>query len=258
MKNQNSSSFVNKFSYSSPDVIKYYQETETLFKTEKILFEKLIPKIQNKKILDIGIGGGRTTRYLSQISNDYIGVDYVAEFAEETSKKYPDAQILCGDARNLKDFADETFDFVLFSYNGLDAISSEDRLKALKEIYRTLKKGGIFMFSSHNRNYKYFNRLPWRRKIEYDLSFVRFFMYCLYHLPKHLKMKKYEICTDDFAIVNDPDHRYSMLIYYICIEKQVKQLANIGFFDVEAYDFEGRLVDHDLSSNWIYYLAKKT
>ncbi|MDQ4123387.1 MAG: class I SAM-dependent methyltransferase [Acidobacteriota bacterium] len=254
---QVSPNLVNQTTFARADVVEYFQSLDALFEPEKVIFEKLLPAIRNKRILDLGIGAGRTTKYLLQISRDYTGIDYIPEFARETGRQYPDAKILCGDARDLKEFEDESFDFVLFSFNGLDCISGEDRLKALEEIYRVLKKGGFFMFSSHNRDYQHFKKLPWQRKIQYDLNYFKFFLYCLYHLPAHSRMKKHEIYTDDYALINDPDHRFSLLLYYISIEKQVKQLANVGFSDVEAYDQQGKLVESDTSSHWIYYLAKK-
>jgi ubiquinone/menaquinone biosynthesis C-methylase UbiE len=258
MELQVSPNLVNKTTFARADVVEYFQDLDALFEPEKAIFEKLLPAIRNKKILDLGIGAGRTTKYLLQISSDYTGVDYVPEFALKTSKKYPSAKILCCDARDLKEFEDNSFDFVLFSFNGLDCISGEDRLKTLKEINRVLKKGGFFMFSSHNRDYRYFKKLPWQRKIQYDLNYFKFFLYCLYHLPAHTRMKKHEIYTDDFALINDPDHRFSLLLYYISIEKQVKQLTDFGFSDIEAYDMQGKPVKSDTSSHWIYYLAKKS
>lgn len=258
MEQQISLNIINKTTYSRADVVKYYQNTERLLKAEEVLFEKLSPIIKNSKILDIGIGGGRTTKYLLPISRDYTGVDYVPQFAEETAKKYPDAKILCSDATNLKEFADETFDFVLFSYNGLDSISNEQRLMVINEVFRVLKKGGIFMFSSHNRDYQDFNKLPWQRKIEYDTKFLKFFLYCLYHLPKHYKMKKHQIFTDDYAVVNDGDHRYSLLLYYISIDKQANQLTEFGFSDIEAFDMKGNQVKSDTTSHWLHYLARKS
>ena len=130
MENQLSLNFANKTAYARADVLTYYQNLDVLFEPEKVLFEKLLPAIKDSKILDLGIGGGRTTGHLLQISNDYTGVDYIAEFAKETGEKYPDARILCGDARNLKDFDDETFDFVLsnppFSSASSTAFKSKD------------------------------------------------------------------------------------------------------------------------------------
>lgn len=251
-------SSINKTTYARPDVLKYYHGVDALFKTERMLFDKLYPKIKDSKILDIGVGGGRTTSYLMDISPDYTGVDYVAEFAEQTAIKYPEARILWADATDLKEFESDSFDFVLFSYNGLDSISNQDRHKVLKETHRVLKNGGIFMFSSHNRDYRNFNKLPWQRTFHFDLRYVIFFLHCILHLPNHFKMKKHEVYTDDYAIVNDGDHRYSLLLYYISIGKQVEQLLKHGFVDIEAYDGEGRQIEADTSSHWIYYLATKT
>ncbi len=247
----------NRTAFARADIIDYFQGEEALFQAEKVLFEKLLPEIVDSRILDLGVGGGRTTKYLLEISRKYTGVDYVQQFVDETRRKFPNARILVGDARNLKAFADQSFDFVLFSFNGIDCISHEDRLMALGEIHRILSSGGIFMFSSHNRDYKYFKKHPWQRKIEFDAKFFRFFFYSLYHLPKHRAMKKHEISVEDYAVANDSDHRYAFLLYYITIEKQLKQLVEVGFSDIEAYDNEGKLVNSDISSHWIYYSARK-
>ena len=249
---------VNQAAYARADIVKYYQGIESLYKTEQVLFDKLLPTIKDSKILDIGVGGGRTTRYLLSISRDYTGVDYVRQFAEATQKKYENAEILCGDVRDMKEFQAETFDFALFSYNGIDHISNAERVKALKEIYRVLKKDGIFMFSSHNRDYRYFDKFPWQQKIHFNRSYLLFCLHCLYYLPNHFRMKQHEIHTEDYAVINDGDHRYSLLIYYIGIDKQIEQLTDIGFSGSEAYNMAGETVTSDVSSHWIYYLAKKS
>ncbi|MFN2501634.1 MAG: class I SAM-dependent methyltransferase [Pyrinomonadaceae bacterium] len=248
---------VNKTAYGRPDVVKYFRTIDELLPPEKVIFEKLSSRIRDSKILDLGVGGGRTTKYLLQLSDDYTGVDYVAEYAAETAKKYPEANILCGDAADLQVLQANTFDFVLFSFNGIDAISHEHRLRALKEVHRVLKPGGMFMFSSHNRDYKYFKKMPWQRKPHFSVGYLTFFLHCLFYLPNHLRMRKHQVFAGDHAIVNDGDHRFSLLLYYINIDKQVEQLAKAGFSDVEAYDMSGQIVKSDTASHWIYYLATK-
>jgi ubiquinone/menaquinone biosynthesis C-methylase UbiE len=251
------SSSINKSAFSSSNVVDHYQCLGNLFKAEQIIFEKLRPEIEDARILDLGVGAGRTTKYLLEISRNYTGIDYVPEFVERARKVFLDTNILVGDARDLSDFEDESFKLVVFSFNGLDCITHEDRIKALKEIHRVLKKGGYFMFSSHNREYKYFRKLPWRRKIEFDSKFLKFFLYSLYHLPKHWAMKKYEIDTHEYALVNDSDHRYSLMFYYISPDMQIRQLEDAGFSNVEVYNKVGRLVSGCKSSPWLDYLARK-
>jgi ubiquinone/menaquinone biosynthesis C-methylase UbiE len=247
----------NQKTYAKAKVLDYYDALDELFPTEIVLFEKLSSNIKTGKILDIGVGGGRTTKYLLPISSDYTGVDYVPEFVELVKRKYSQGNFLVGDARNLSEFADESQDFVLFSYNGIDAVSHEDRLKIQQEIYRVLKNGGVFMFSSHNRNYKHFNKPYWLIDFRVNAAFAKNLLSYVFFLPRHLRMKRYEIFTEEYAIVNDCDHRYSLLLYYVSIASQIKQLEEIGFLNIEAYNDKGELVKTDTESFWIYYLAYK-
>jgi ubiquinone/menaquinone biosynthesis C-methylase UbiE len=248
----------NRKTYAKAKVLDYYDELDELFPAERVLFEKLSSKIKTGKILDIGVGGGRTTKYLLPNNSDYTGVDYVPEFVERVKSKYPQGKFLVGDARNLSEFGDESFDFVLFSYNGIDAVSHDDRLKAQKEIFRVLKKDGVFMFSSHNRNYEHFNKPYWLIDFRVNMSFAKHLISYVFFLPRHLRMKSNEIFTEEYAIVNDCDHRYSLLIYYITIAAQIKQLEESGFFNIEAYTTKGESVKSDTESFWIYYLAHKS
>jgi len=257
MKGQSLVDSVNQKTYAKAKVLDYYDGLDELFPAEKVLFEKLPAKIENSKILDIGVGGGRTTKYLLSLSSDYTGVDYVPQFVERVKRKYESGNFLCADARDLKEFADKTFDFALFSYNGIDVVSHEDRVKILKEVYRVLKKGGLFMFSSHNRNYQHFNKPYWLNNFRFNAANVKNLLSYVFFLPRHLRMKRHEIFDDEYAVVNDSDHRFSLLIYYISIGRQIKQLEEIGFFDIEAYNAQGESVKTDTESFWIYYLANK-
>lgn len=248
---------INQKTYAKAKVLDYYDELEELFPTERVLFEKLSSKIKTGKILDIGVGGGRTTKYLLPISSDYTGVDYVQEFVERVKRKYPQGNFLVGDARNLREFADESFDLIIFPYNGIDAVSHEDRIKVQQEIYRVLAKGGVFMFSSHNRNYEHFNKPYWLIDFRVNAAFAKNLLSYVFFLPRHLRMKRNEVFTEEYAVVNDCDHRYSLLIYYISIASQIKQLEETGFLNIEAYNDKGASVKTDTESFWIYYLAKK-
>lgn len=247
---------INKSAYSTAEVVDWYRDFDFLLKPEQTILEQVRPKIENKKLLDIGIGSGRTTRPLLEVSRDYTGIDYIADCAKVAQAKFPEARILCCDARDLSQFADGEFDFVLFSFNAIDYMTDEDRVASLAEIRRVLKSGCFFMFSTHNRNYKFFDKMPWQEG-RYDLGHLKSCVYTLLHLPKHYRMKKHEIRTDRYAIINDIAHGFSLLAYYITLDEQVKQLHEAGFTDVEAYNMEGRRITEDSNSPWIYYLARR-
>jgi SAM-dependent methyltransferase len=247
---------INKSAYGSADVVDWYEDLDFIIKPEAAILRKITPVIKDKKLLDIGIGAGRTTKFLLEISSNYTGIDYMPRFAELAQRKFPAAKILCCDARDLRVFGNAEFAFAQFSSNGIDYMIHEDRLRVLREIHRVLKPGGLFMFSTHNRDQKYFDKFPWQEG-KFDLGHLKSCLYTFLHLPKHYRMKKHEIRTDHYAIINDTAHGFSLLTYYISLSEQVKQLAEAGFVEVEAYDMEGNPTGEDRNSPWIYYLARR-
>lgn len=101
-------------------------------------------------VLDIGCGTGRTTAPLAAAGHAVIGIDYSAEMITFARTKYPDCDFRVMNACSL-DFVENHFDYVLFSFTGLDSIAPyAKRLECLREIHRVLKPGGIFIYSSHN------------------------------------------------------------------------------------------------------------
>ncbi len=247
---------INKAAYATEEVVDWYDDLDFTLKPEAVILEKITPVIRDKRLLDIGVGAGRTTRLLLEISRDYTGIDYTPSFAELAQKKYPAAKILCCDARDLSVFDDQSFDFVQFSFNAIDYMVHEDRMKALEEICRVLKPNGLFMFSTHNRDYKYFDKFPWQEG-RFDLNHLKSCLYTFLHLPKHYRMKKHEVRTDNYAIINDTAHGFSLLAYYISLAEQVKQLEEAGFGEVEAFDMEGNPAAGDTNFPWTYYLARR-
>jgi SAM-dependent methyltransferase len=102
-------------------------------------------------LLDLGVGGGRTTPYLSDLASSYVGVDYAEEMIRVCRGKYPSLQFEMADAADLSRFADGFFDAIVFSFNGMDYLAPDkSRQQCLRECHRVLKPGGVFIFSSHN------------------------------------------------------------------------------------------------------------
>src|SRR5580692_8559610 len=66
----------NQAAFASKLARKRFTAYGNLFEAERIILDKLRPSLKDRKLLDIGIGGGRTTRFLLEISRDYTGIDY--------------------------------------------------------------------------------------------------------------------------------------------------------------------------------------
>ncbi len=69
--------------------------------------------------------------------------------ANERLGDEPNVELTEGDARDLSPLEGQ-FDFILFSFNGIDAVSPEDRLRVLDQVRAKLKPGGLFQFSAHS------------------------------------------------------------------------------------------------------------
>ena len=132
----------NQSVYEKADVVSEYVETNWIQPPEAILMMRYIQSIFQRRVLDIGVGTGRTTRFLQEITQQYVGVDYSNEMVKVCRKCFSELTFFHCDVCDLKRFEPGSFDFVLFSFNGLDYISHDDRKLALRQIHRVLRPGG--------------------------------------------------------------------------------------------------------------------
>lgn len=149
----------NKESYNNPATIDVYDAERDRW-TEGRLYEKYFHP--PGRILDIGCGTGRTSAALAKIGLAVEAIDYSQPMIERAREKYGNAiSFHVMDVRNLR-FPDASFDYAFFSFNGLDYLSShEERMAALREVYRVLRPGGIFAYSSHNASFVPNNFARW-------------------------------------------------------------------------------------------------
>jgi SAM-dependent methyltransferase len=140
---------LNLRTYRVREVASHYAALNYLTPCEQLLFRTYIKP--GMAVLDLGVGGGRTTSYLSRVSSRYVGVDYSEAMIHACRKKFPDLDFLLADASDLSAFEDASFDAIIFSFNGLDSVvPDEKRLRCLRECWRVLRPTGVLVFSSHN------------------------------------------------------------------------------------------------------------
>lgn len=117
---------------------------------EATLIKKYFIKV-GARILDLGCGYGRTTKPLYKAGFEVIGIDIAPKMIEAAQQDNPQIKFLVMSATDLR-FPDNSFDYLFFSFNGLDYIYPEERrFLALKEASRVLKPDGLFILSSHNK-----------------------------------------------------------------------------------------------------------
>ncbi len=141
--------FDNHSVYENPEIVSYYLRANGLQPCEDYLFDAYIHL--GDRVLDIGVGAGRTTPSLSSKASYYVGIDYSLGMVAACNRRFPALEFHWADATDLGMFPDGAFDAVIFSFNGIDYVQTDGaRLKCLSEINRVLRVGGRFIFSSHN------------------------------------------------------------------------------------------------------------
>jgi ubiquinone/menaquinone biosynthesis C-methylase UbiE len=184
---------LNKRYFSSGNRLAFYKEFRGLMPPEEVLFPKYIKK--NLSVLDLGCGAGRTTVRIHELSDKVIGTDISEEMITLAKERHRDIDFRVMDASRLE-FPDNTFDIVVFSYNGLCCLYPADkRLRTIQEIRRVLKKEGVFIFSSANRF------PPWAPYSMVNLILTKLIMgfssnYRI-HLTRHGVFVIYETTSED-------------------------------------------------------------
>jgi ubiquinone/menaquinone biosynthesis C-methylase UbiE len=125
-----------------------YASARGLTPAERALFARHIP--MGSDVLDMGVGTGRTVPGLLERSRRYVGIDYAPMMIERGRELFPGVDLRVASAADLGDFADASFDAVLFIANGLDSMSPELHAACLRESARVLRPGGSFLISRHN------------------------------------------------------------------------------------------------------------
>jgi SAM-dependent methyltransferase len=137
--------------FDAPHVVRRYAVEPRLHGGERRFFEEQFPEgMEGVLALDVGCGAGRFTRYLLDAGARVVGVDLSEKLLQLAASRYPPARFARADATALP-FEEGRFDVVACAFNGLDYVAPQSmRRAALRESLRVLRRGGLFLFSSHS------------------------------------------------------------------------------------------------------------
>lgn len=117
------------------------------FVTSMKYIHEYLPQEQKEqvKILDVGAGTGRYCVQLAEEGYDVTAVELVKYNLGILKSKKSSVKAYQGNALNLSRFADETFDMVLVFGPMYHLYTIEDKVRALQEAKRVLKKDGVIL-----------------------------------------------------------------------------------------------------------------
>jgi hypothetical protein len=141
----------------------------------------------------------------------------------------------------------------------IDVLGHSEREAMFDELARMLTPHGLLLFSTHNRGFASSVHGPMRL----STSSLRGLIASIVHMPRrlrnHRRLAPLERSENDYMLVNDSAHDFSVLHYYVSRDDQQRQLAGHGFELLECVDLEGRLVEPGASAtdcSELHYVAR--
>ncbi|MFV0279914.1 MAG: class I SAM-dependent methyltransferase [Rhodoblastus sp.] len=240
--------------YSDKSVVDYYRTQSELFASEAHLVERYFP--ERARLLDIGVGGGRTAGPLSARASEYVGLDYSAAMVDACRARFPGLDFREANAADLSQFTDSSFDCAMFAFNGIDYITVDaQRADCFREIARVLAPGGMFVFSSHNAR-----TLVYRASLA-DAAPHQVVWRLTRSIYKSIGLVFRNVGSGAYArgegYIVDPTHG-GLETYVSTPATIVPQLAAAGFELVETIGGHYPARASDVMEPWFYYAARKT
>jgi len=251
--------------YALARIVKDFADRDALYPAELAALAEVWTNVRGD-VLDIGVGGGRTTRYLCGAARSYRAVDFQPAMVAACRQRFPGVSVEVGDARALAAHADGSYDLVFFSFNGIDYIGIEDRPRVFAEAHRVLRPGGAFVYSSHSTT-PLAGRLPpmvmphlalTANPAKLAVRLVRAGTALGRSMANRARFAGQQRLGPDWAIVNDEAYDHAMLTVYVDPRREPALLAAVGFSpEVKVIGLDGRLADTDLDDAWVHFVARK-
>jgi SAM-dependent methyltransferase len=263
--------------YDAPEVVAHYAALEYLTACERLLFEAYIPA--GSAILDLGVGGGRTTSFLARRASRYVGADNAPAMIRACQAKFPGLEFVVANASDLAGFPNGSFDAVVFGFNGIDYVLPEpSRRNCFEQVHRLLKSGGVMIFSSHNaravmvrpnwsqeRLRRIARRCSAEQRLLYGsflaiLTSARFLLACAQSarmtMPRLLKRIPSATFWRGQGTLVDSAHG-GLLTYYSTPARVTAELAAVHFRPERVLGDDFPQTSHAYATDWYYYVFRK-
>lgn len=128
-----------------------FHNTGYLDAGERAALLRVADEVRGRRVLDLGVGAGRTTTLLRLLTDRYDAADYAPRMVAEFRRNFPDLPVRVADARDLSGYDDNRYALTLFSNNAIDAIGRRERTTVVRELARVTRPRGYVVFSTLHR-----------------------------------------------------------------------------------------------------------
>ena len=123
------------------------------FITSLKYIHEYLKNFENPKILDVGAGTGKYSIALADEGYDVTAVELVKHNLRVIEKNSTKVKVFLGNAIDLSRFDSEVFDMVLLFGPMYHLYDEKDKIKALEEAKRVLKKNGVILVAYCKNEY---------------------------------------------------------------------------------------------------------
>ncbi|HEX4433503.1 MAG TPA: class I SAM-dependent methyltransferase [Acidimicrobiales bacterium] len=243
---------------------------------EEAALLSIAPLVRSKRILDIGVGTGRTVPLMALLTDEYVGVDVSSEMVAACRRNYPNKDIRRVDARDLSEFQDRSFDFVLFSFNGIDNICEDHERKGVfREVHRVLDSDGLFLFCSLNKDGCVYAESPLQthrpgkaadRSVKAALHLAEKTVRDPLRLPRRYrnwrKTKPQTLDVDGWGTSALASSDFTHIVYFTTLSRLREEVSDAGFEILQTIGSDdGRPIAVETpatSDNFLHVLARKS
>jgi SAM-dependent methyltransferase len=257
---------INRSTWAKQRTLRYFEHVSGYSDAgEEKAIGDVAPHVRGVPILDIGVGAGRTVPLMLELSSNYTAVDFLPEMVETAKRKYPELRIEWADARDLSRFTDGQFGFVMFSWNGIDAIDHEGRAKALQEIHRVLTPGGHVLFSTLNELGPEARAKPWTASLnEAGGSGIEHWARRAASVPidlfNYMRYRKDWQAGSGWSVRSLSSHHFGLVTHYTTLERELAELADTGFKVLSIRDNTGVVVKEGADttkSSYFHFVVRR-
>jgi SAM-dependent methyltransferase len=157
---------------------------------------------------------------------------------------------------------------VQFSWNGIDCVDYEGRMRILQEMRRVTRPGGLILFSSHNREGPGYReplsrilpvftynpvKLAWR-----SWRTLRRLPIASFNYLRHARLTR---DFDGYSIATAAAHNFGIVIVYTTLAHERRQIKELGL-ELEAVfgSTDAQRIPNDAPSSdawWLHFIARK-
>jgi SAM-dependent methyltransferase len=237
---------LNRSSWSQPGAQAELRPEGFIDAGERAAFLSVAPRVRGQPAIDIGVGTGRTVSLMRLLTDDYVAVDYSPEMVSACRRNHPTVDVRTSDVRDLAGFDDGRYGLVLFSFNGIDNVSHEERPLALRQLFRVARPGGWMMLSTHNVDGPSHGEVPWRG---YPSSgplwyrAIRWLARLPLNLPRHARRwrnwrrnRSLNRAGNGWSEHTSAPHEFGLVQHYVSLDALLAEVAQAGFTSIEVYD----------------------